>query len=244
MRLSFEEEGALIDHHQGKVLSSLLSACCRRKGVAAAAMKAGAISCAEFFARRKLLVVVSVILAAVNFDLLRRQQQTEQHPSPSRSSRRVDVFITDDTVETATAINTSISSEVVEPEYMNTRTRWPEEPATRPKSSRLVTPENHTSETKQQHNYEALLKERDFPPGPVPPFERRYNGKYRLPYWAKKASAFEGVDVPKNKSVCFVHVGKAAGSTIGCSLGAYIETASNSSKIALIDWLPELPMSI
>eukprot|EP00977_Amphora_coffeiformis_P012782 scaffold3233_cov178-Amphora_coffeaeformis.AAC.5 len=69
-------------------------------------------------------------------------------------------------------------------------------------------------------SYEQML-ERD-PTFRVSPFEWRWSG-FRLPLWVQKANraqlAQSPVVVPPGKHVCFVHVGKAAGSTIGCSLG-------------------------
>jgi hypothetical protein len=59
---------------------------------------------------------------------------------------------------------------------------------------------------------------------PVPPrtnhpeesqFEKLWPG-YMLPPWAKKSLNY---DVPLSRSICFVHVGKAGGSAVGCSLG-------------------------
>ena len=51
------------------------------------------------------------------------------------------------------------------------------------------------------------------------PYEERWPDFY-LPGWATKwLSPRDGPPVPDNKRVCFVHVGKTAGSTIGCALG-------------------------
>ena len=47
------------------------------------------------------------------------------------------------------------------------------------------------------------------------PFEQRWPGSH-LPHWAVKAINF---DIPREQEVCFTHVGKAGGSTVGCSLG-------------------------
>ncbi|KAL7538233.1 hypothetical protein ACHAWF_006031 [Thalassiosira exigua] len=47
------------------------------------------------------------------------------------------------------------------------------------------------------------------------PFELNWDGE-ALPSWAKKKVNYA---VPRGKEVCFVHVGKAGGSTVGCSLG-------------------------
>jgi len=64
-----------------------------------------------------------------------------------------------------------------------------------------------------------VLRERDFPRRPVSPYELRERGRWDLAPWAEKPFFFWGVKVPANKSVCLVHVGKTAGSALGCSLG-------------------------
>lgn len=46
-------------------------------------------------------------------------------------------------------------------------------------------------------------------------FETNWPG-YKLPRWAKKKVKR---DVPKDEEICYVHVGKAGGSSVGCSLG-------------------------
>lgn len=57
------------------------------------------------------------------------------------------------------------------------------------------------------------------PPRTFPPresqFEKLWPG-HLLPPWAKKSRNY---DVPQSQSMCFVHVGKAGGSAVGCSLG-------------------------
>jgi hypothetical protein len=47
------------------------------------------------------------------------------------------------------------------------------------------------------------------------PFEKAWPG-YPLPRWARKRFNYE---VPASERMCFVHVGKAGGSAVGCSLG-------------------------
>lgn len=42
---------------------------------------------------------------------------------------------------------------------------------------------------------------------------------YKLYRWAGKTPDFDGVRPPVGRAVCFVHVGKTAGSTVGCALG-------------------------
>jgi hypothetical protein len=61
------------------------------------------------------------------------------------------------------------------------------------------------------------LKRSDFPPEPPSPYELRYPGLIR-PHWAKKPWFFQQ-PIPDDKRLCFVHIGKTAGSTVGCYLG-------------------------
>ena len=49
-------------------------------------------------------------------------------------------------------------------------------------------------------------------------FERLWQG-YILPWWAQKVLPLRYFKPPRGKSICFVHVGKTAGSSIGCGLG-------------------------
>ena len=56
-------------------------------------------------------------------------------------------------------------------------------------------------------------KNRDFSP-----YVYRWYPDRRVPRWAQKFGKFR-VMVPDDKRICFVHVGKAGGSSIGCSLG-------------------------
>ncbi|KAL9182349.1 hypothetical protein ACHAXT_013001 [Thalassiosira profunda] len=46
-----------------------------------------------------------------------------------------------------------------------------------------------------------------------------------LPRWAKKSTNF---DVPPKEEICFVHVGKAGGSAVGCSLGFSLHCSDTS----------------
>ena len=43
----------------------------------------------------------------------------------------------------------------------------------------------------------------------------------QLPGWAKKKKQFRGIEdqIPPSERICFVHVGKAGGSSVGCGLG-------------------------
>jgi hypothetical protein len=65
-----------------------------------------------------------------------------------------------------------------------------------------------------------VLKESDFPPPPPSPYEGRTPGK-TLPLWAAKPFYFRRRQVNDESlpRICYVHVGKTAGSTIGCALG-------------------------
>jgi len=74
-----------------------------------------------------------------------------------------------------------------------------------------------------------ILSESDFPPAPPSPYEKRWP-RYKLPNWATKPF-FLRADVPADKKVCFVHVGKTAGSSLGCYLGFQLH-CSSKLKIA------------
>ena len=63
----------------------------------------------------------------------------------------------------------------------------------------------------------------------VSPYEQRFP-KYKRPYWAEKTIPYNK-DIPTNKQVCFVHVGKAGGSTIGCSLGFSLHCSEDGQNI-------------
>lgn len=62
------------------------------------------------------------------------------------------------------------------------------------------------------------VKASDFPPRPPSFYERMWPG-HVLPVWAQKPFFFRKGKQKSGKRVCFVHVGKAAGSSLGCSLG-------------------------
>ena len=49
-------------------------------------------------------------------------------------------------------------------------------------------------------------------------YERLWPGYY-LPDWAHKVRRFRDFQPPMGNSICYVHVGKTAGSSIGCALG-------------------------
>jgi hypothetical protein len=59
--------------------------------------------------------------------------------------------------------------------------------------------------------------ERQFPPIPPSTYEKQNPG-HGLAQWAKKPF-YTRTEIPDNKRVCFVHVGKTAGSSMGCLLG-------------------------
>jgi hypothetical protein len=47
------------------------------------------------------------------------------------------------------------------------------------------------------------------------PYKHHWPGNH-LPYWATKEINYK---IPREREICFTHVGKAGGSTVGCSLG-------------------------
>ena len=61
------------------------------------------------------------------------------------------------------------------------------------------------------------------------PYEQRFP-KYKRPYWAEKTIPYNN-NIPTDKQVCFVHVGKAGGSTIGCSLGFSLHCSSDGQSV-------------
>jgi len=70
----------------------------------------------------------------------------------------------------------------------------------------------------QQHEHKTRIQKIDHVDSP---YEAIWPGEY-LPSWAKKDVNF---DVPAGEEVCFVHVGKAGGSAVGCSLGFSLHCA-------------------
>jgi len=79
------------------------------------------------------------------------------------------------------------------------------------------------------------LNPKDFPEDGVHPYEVRWPG-FKVPDWAKKPFFFR-TDAPIEKQVCFVHVGKTAGSSVGCSLGFQLHCAD--TKQYPLGLLPE-----
>lgn len=63
----------------------------------------------------------------------------------------------------------------------------------------------------------------------ISPYEQRFPN-YKRPYWAEKTIPYNN-NVPTNKQICFVHVGKAGGSTIGCSLGFSLHCSEDEQSI-------------
>ena len=61
------------------------------------------------------------------------------------------------------------------------------------------------------------------------PYEERFP-KYELPYWAKKNLPYNDA-IPPEHQICFVHVGKAGGSSVGCSLGFSLHCSTNDQTI-------------
>ena len=61
------------------------------------------------------------------------------------------------------------------------------------------------------------------------PYEQRFP-EYKRPLWAQKTIPYNK-NVPTSKQVCFVHVGKAGGSTIGCSLGFALHCPDDSKVV-------------
>jgi hypothetical protein len=51
----------------------------------------------------------------------------------------------------------------------------------------------------------------------------------KKPLWVKKIIPYN-YNIPRSKQICFVHVGKAGGSTIGCMLGFNLHCESESSS--------------
>ena len=63
---------------------------------------------------------------------------------------------------------------------------------------------------------ETILRKSDYPPRPESPYEKRWPG-FVLPDYYEKPFYFRRLHY--DQRVCFVHVGKTAGSSLGCSLG-------------------------
>lgn len=61
-------------------------------------------------------------------------------------------------------------------------------------------------------------------------YEKLWPG-YKLPWWAHKVRRFRGFHPPKGNDICFVHVGKTAGSSIGCALGFRLHCGDNKQYL-------------
>lgn len=69
------------------------------------------------------------------------------------------------------------------------------------------------------------------------PYEARWPG-FKLPRWAQKRTRdLSNNKVPENQQLCFVHVGKTGGSTIGCRLGFQLHCKNKQSAPGV---LPQL----
>jgi hypothetical protein len=69
---------------------------------------------------------------------------------------------------------------------------------------------------------------------PVSSYELRWP-RYKLPFWSTKITY--GASKPE-RSVCFVHVGKAAGSSVGCSLGFQLHCDPEFANASIPGLLP------
>ena len=70
------------------------------------------------------------------------------------------------------------------------------------------------------------------------PYEQIWVNSF-LPGWAKKKSQFRDIEdtIPPEQRICYVHVGKAGGSSVGCALGFNLH-CSNSTQAPLGGLLP------
>ena len=80
-------------------------------------------------------------------------------------------------------------------------------------------------------SYSWMLKEH--PRFRVSPHELRVP-KESLPKWAHKRSRKGQGSIPHGKHICFAHVGKCAGSTIGCSLGFSLHCRDSKKREGLL----------
>lgn len=74
-------------------------------------------------------------------------------------------------------------------------------------------------------SYGSMLK--DHPNFRVSPFELRFPN-WELPSWAEKHMRTDQNTIPAGKHVCFAHLGKTGGSTLGCSLGFSLHCHKNT----------------
>ncbi|KAL7472060.1 hypothetical protein ACHAXS_012376 [Conticribra weissflogii] len=71
----------------------------------------------------------------------------------------------------------------------------------------------------------------------ITPYALKWGQGYTVPWWAKKHDPKlkpKEIDkiYPSNEQLCFVHVGKAGGSTIGCSLGFSLHCSSENQTVS------------
>eukprot|EP00571_Detonula_confervacea_P003914 CAMPEP_0172325416 /NCGR_PEP_ID=MMETSP1058-20130122/53971_1 /TAXON_ID=83371 /ORGANISM="Detonula confervacea, Strain CCMP 353" /LENGTH=493 /DNA_ID=CAMNT_0013041955 /DNA_START=202 /DNA_END=1683 /DNA_ORIENTATION=- len=66
------------------------------------------------------------------------------------------------------------------------------------------------------------------------PYEQRWPDEvYKQPYWSRKSIPYNK-NIPGDKQLCFVHVGKAGGSTVGCLLGFSLHCDSSNDISGLL----------
>eukprot|EP00804_Cyclotella_cryptica_P028033 CCRYP_003894-RA/>CCRYP_003894-RA protein AED:0.00 eAED:0.00 QI:171/-1/1/1/-1/1/1/2577/1135 len=68
---------------------------------------------------------------------------------------------------------------------------------------------------------------RSLHPEPPSPYELTWPD-LKLPFYMKKDREFAVESVPADKKTCFVHVGKTAGSTVGCAIGFNLHCSSKT----------------
>ena len=138
------------------------------------------------------------------FDILPKSMPTKRDiPTAARYSNELSVlFANSNAHEVESSYDTSIDAE---PKRQNTE---PERPS-------YIEDANRISEKKH-------ARSKPMPPAHRPMrqsmYERIWVG-YHQPIWARKITKFQSFRPPKGNSVCLVHVGKTAGSSIGCALG-------------------------
>ena len=82
------------------------------------------------------------------------------------------------------------------------------------------------------------------PPIANPPSESMYENLWPgriLPLWANKRVNY---DVPRSQSMCYVHVGKAGGSAVGCSLGFSLHCGSKRKTTQIDGTLPKITTTV
>ena len=104
-------------------------------------------------------------------------------------------------------------------------------PPERPSMSPLdeLKPERAEKEERDIPDKVQMLKESDFPPEGPSPYYFRWNES--RPDWASKPF-FLRSSAPVDERSCLVHIGKTAGSTIGCTLGFQLHCPKGMITIA------------